>query len=291
MRGQRYLDCARLNLQALRLLALRRWVRSSDVARSYSQLAVDYDRTWLVHLQEVTQHLIDCLPTVLPEGSFIDLGCGTGYAARHLTECYPKRAVDACDLSEGMITEARSRAGSGDIRWHVADMLSYLSSCPPDSTSLIVATWSVGYSDFRLICREAHRVLVSGGYFAFVVNLADTLAPLRRAFRYCMQAHASELKSLTHLSFPHSLESLQNSLQKARLDIEHSEEGNCLIEPQPSPDGRMLPWLLRTGTLAGYDTMLPLDTPGPVSDTFEARLAADPESIQHHYALAISVKP
>ena len=49
--------------------------------------------------------------------------------------------------------------------------------------------------------------------------------------------------------------------------------------------------LLRTGTLAGFDAMLPLDRPGPCADTFEARLAADPEPIRHHYALAVAVRP
>ena len=62
------------------------------------------------------------------------------------------------------------------------------------------------------------------------------------------------------------------------------------IRPSPSAGRRLLPWLLRTGTLAGFDALLPLAETGPVADTFEACLAADPEPLQHHYALAVAVR-
>ena len=291
MRMRRYLDCARLNWQVLRLLAARRWVRPSDMARSYDGLSSDYDRAWLVHLQDTTQHLLDLLPRDLPPGPLLDLGCGTGFAALRLARLFPGRTVEACDLSPGMLAQARERPGAHAITWHVADMVSFLASRPTASSALVVAAWSAGYADFLRVCREAGRVLAPGGRFALVVNLADTLAPLRRAFRYCMQAHASELRALARFPFPRSPRTVDAALRRAGFFIDHFAEGACPIEPQLSPDGRRLPWLLRTGTLAGFDAMLPLDRPGPVADTFEARLAADPDPIQHHYALALAVRP
>lgn len=291
MRIQRYVDCARLNARVAGLILRNRWVRPSDVARSYDRLAPGYDAAWLAHLQDTTLHLLDSLPRNPPGGSILDLGCGTGFAALRLAERFPDRTVSACDLSAGMIAEARGRPGAGAVSWHVADIRSFLASLPAGSAALAVAAWSAGYGDFRQICRNAHRILASGGAFALVVNLADTLAPLRRAFRYCMQTHAADLNRLARFPFPRSPAAVRRDLLAAGFRIDHFEDGFCPIEPPPSSDGRRLPWLLQTGTLAGFDAMLPLDRPGPCADTFEARLAADPEPIRHHFALAVAVRP
>ena len=291
MRIRRYVDCARLNLQVLALLALNRWVRPADLARSYDRLAGDYDQAWLVHLQETTLRLLAALPPNLPAGALLDLGCGTGFAARRLAACYSGRDIAACDLSAGMLAQARAHPAAGAIAWHVADIRSFLADRAGGSAALAVAAWSAGYGDFRRICRDVHRVLAPGGVFACVVNLADTLAPVRRAFRYCMQAHAAELTRLARFPFPRSPAAVRRDLRAAGFRIDLFEDGFCPIAPPDSADGRRLPWLLRTGTLAGFDAMLPLDRPGPCADTFEARLAADPEPIRHHYALAVAVRP
>ena len=291
MRIQRYVDCARLNLRVLRLFVQNRWVRPGDVAQDYDRLAPNYDQAWLVHLQKTTRRLLASLPADLPGGSILDLGCGTGIASLRLAERFPDRAVSACDLSAGMIAEARSRPGADAVSWHVADIQSFLASLPAGSAALAVAAWSAGYGDFRRICRDVRRILAPGGAFALVVNLADTLAPLRRAFRFCMQAHAADLNRLARFPFPLSPSAVRRNLLAAGFRIDRFEDGFCPIEPPPSADGRQLPWLLNTGTLAGFDAMLPLDGPGPCADTFEARLAADPEPIRHHYALAVAVRP
>lgn len=291
----RHVDCARLNARVLRLLLAGRWMRSREVARSYDRLAPAYDRAWLVHLQDTTTRLLDLLPPDLAAGTLLDLGCGTGFSTLRLAARYPRHRVLACDLSEGMITQATEHAAAQAyppmIEWQVADMLDSLRSQPPRSAALVVAAWSLGYSDYRRVFRECTRVLQPGGCLAFVVNVADTLAPLRRAFRYCMQAHASELKCLARFPFPRDAATLRTALRRAGLRIETLQEGACPIQAPATADGRRLPWLLQTGTLAGFDSMLPLDTPGPVADTFEARLAADPDPIEHHFVLAIAVRP
>lgn len=291
MTWRRHADCARLNLRLLRLLAAGRWMRPADVARSYDRLAGEYDAAWLVHLRDTTGRLLDRLPASLPPGPILDLGCGTGCAALRLAARFPDRIVEACDLSAGMIAEARTRPGGEAVVWSVADMLDSLVTRSRDSAALAVAAWSAGYTDVRAVARECRRVLRPGGRFAFVVNLADTLAPLRRAFRYCMQAHAADLRRLPRFPFPRNADAVRSALTAAGFISEHFEEGACEIVPSPDAGGRLLPWLLRTGTLAGFDAMLPLDRPGPVADTFEARLAADPEPILHHYALAVAVRP
>jgi ubiquinone/menaquinone biosynthesis C-methylase UbiE len=278
-------------MRLFRLWVLRRWIASGDVAASYDRLAPEYDRAWLIHLQAVTERMLSHLPSSLPEGPILDLGCGTGFTALRLAERFSDRLIEACDFSPGMIAEAQTRPGAEAVRWQVADLLSFLSARPTASAALAVAAWSAGYLDVRRVAREGHRVLRPGGVFAWVVNLADTLAPLRRAFRYCMQAHSDELRYLAHFPFPRNGKAVLSAMRRAGLCVIHAEEGACEIAPPADEDGRRLPWLLRTGTLAGFDAMLPLDCAGPVADTFEARLAEDPEPIRHHYILAVAVRP
>lgn len=291
MTWRRYADCARLNGRVMRLLATGRWMRPTDVARSYDALAADYDRAWLVHLQDTTLRLLDRIPPDLPDGPVLDLGCGTGFAAFRLAARFPGRALKACDLSVGMIAEARRRPGAESVAWTVADMAAFLAAQPDGSAALVVAAWSAGYADLRRVARACARALRPGGRFALVVNLADTLAPLRRAFRFTMQAHAADLRCLARFPFPRDAPAVRAALRAAGFRVGHFDEGDCAIAPPAAADGRRLPWLLRTGTLAGFDAMLPLDRPGPVADTFEARLAADPEPIRHHYALAVAERP
>ncbi|MCL1919483.1 MAG: class I SAM-dependent methyltransferase [Kiritimatiellaeota bacterium] len=290
MSVRRYWDCARLNARVTRLLLTGRWLQKDDIARSYDRLASAYDEAWLVYLQGTTARLLGLLPGALPQGAVLDVGCGTGFACRWLARRYPSREIRACDISGGMLAEARRLQPSPQVTWAAEDMLAFLRRQPDGSAALVTAAWSAGYSDYRRVFREARRVLCGGGRLALVVNLADTLAPLRRAFRYCMQAHAGEVRCLARFPFPRDAGAVRSALAAAGFAVEAFEDGACPVAPQVTPDGRRLPWLLRTGTLAGFDAMLPLDG-GAVAETFEARLAADPEPIAHHYALGVGVRP
>lgn len=287
-RWRRWSDCARLNGQVARLLLAGRWMRTADVARSYDRLAEAYDETWLVHLQSTTRRLLCALPAVLPPGVIVDLGCGTGFATLHLAKRYVGHAVVACDVSSGMLNQARARLGQHAVSWVESDMSAFLATQSDESAALIVAAWSAGYTDFSRLARQVARALRAGSCFACVLNLADTLGPLRRAFRYCMQAHAGELRRLPRFPFPRDAAAVRSALARAGLTITRFEEGHCPIGEAAKDGSRMLPWLLRTGTLAGFDALLPLAESGPVADTFEACLAADPEPLQHHYVLAVA---
>src|ERR1700704_3619178 len=97
----------------------------------------------------------------------IDLGCGTGLAARAFA-----KEVDAfigIDLSPRMIERARTTGLYAELE--VAEMAQGLSNRPDASADLILAADAMVYlSDLAPLLREAARVLVPGGLLAFTVE-------------------------------------------------------------------------------------------------------------------------
>lgn len=289
MRLDSYLDCLRLNLRLAGHALRGRWLGDRQVAASYDRLAADYETHWLVHLRETTDALVARLPAALPPGRILDLGCGTGHGVRQLSRRYPDHEFAACDIAAGMLAEAGRQSGPAGVRWEQADMLEFLHRQPPASAALVFSAWALGYSRPAAVIQEAARVLVPGGCLAFVVNLADTLAPLSLAFRVAMQAHPEAVACAIRYRFPRHLQGLSGAFQRAGLSLVLAEEGRVPI-PVPAAAER-LPWLLKTGTLAGFDAVLPLRDNPAVARTFEQALAADPRPVEHHYAVCIGFKP
>ena len=100
----------------------------------------------------------------------IDLGCGTGLAARAFA-----RKVDAfigIDISPRMIERARATGLYAELE--VAEMLHGLGSKPDASADLILAADAMVYvSDLAPLLREAARVLDHGGLLAFTAETHD----------------------------------------------------------------------------------------------------------------------
>jgi len=98
--------------------------------------------------------------------------------------------VTALDISAGMLDAARRRVGAApDVTWIQDDMLAFLLRRAAGQAALILSTWAIGYSHHRQVLREAGRVLAPGGVLAFIVNYADTLAPVFHAFHRCLARH------------------------------------------------------------------------------------------------------
>ncbi len=97
----------------------------------------------------------------------IDLGCGTGLAARAFAA-----QVDefiGIDLAPRMIERARATGLYAELE--VADMLQGLCSKPDAGADLILAADAMVYlSDLAAVLRQAKRVLVSGGVLAFTLE-------------------------------------------------------------------------------------------------------------------------
>lgn len=100
----------------------------------------------------------------------IDLGCGTGLAAREFASLVDE--FIGVDLSSGMIEKAR--ATGLYKRLEVADMVQGLRAEPSDSVDLILAADAVVYvPDLAPLLAEAERVVKPKGFVAFTVEAHD----------------------------------------------------------------------------------------------------------------------
>jgi ubiquinone/menaquinone biosynthesis C-methylase UbiE len=103
-------------------------VRSPGLWRLFrGQVARNFDRmapTW--NDQRLTPTHLDPLRVALDElggapAHVLDIGTGSGAAARLLAARYPSATVTGVDLSPGMVADAQSRATTDRERYQVAD--------------------------------------------------------------------------------------------------------------------------------------------------------------------------
>ena len=258
-----------------------------DVAAGYDRLADDYDANWLVRLIPVTNRLAAALPERV-EGRIIDLGCGTGYLTATLEQRYPAATIIGVDISPGMLAEARKRCDRTELV--TGNMLEFLRQQPDGSAHLIASAWAIGYSVPDRVIAESARVLVPGGTLAFTVNYADTLAPVFRAFRQCLAAYPEKVGKALWPRFPHHRTAVEAMLRRHGLTAELIEEGRLAVAP-PNHETEKLPWLLKTGVIAGFDAVLPLRDDPELAARFEQTLATDSRPIEHHFITIKGVKP
>jgi trans-aconitate methyltransferase len=275
------LQLARLNARVAGLALRGRWLSVNEVAAGYNCVAPTYNTAWQHHLCRATDDFLQRVPSGL-SGTVLDLGCGTGYATRWLARANLAASVVGVDISGAMLDWARADAPP-NLKCVQADMLAYVCGQRAGGAALIVSTWALGYSHPARVIRECGRVLSVGSTLAFIVNYADTLAPVFRAFRRCLFEFPDCVRLAAWPRFPKNRAFLETSLRRAGFEPTYLEDGQQHIVP---PDGELLPWLKQTGILAGFDSMLELS--GPVAACFEAELGPHRANLYHHYAVAVA---
>lgn len=260
------------------------WLCGDDFAASYDTLSEAYDSNWLVHLKPVTARVIEHLPKKISHAKIIDLGCGTGFTTSELERKFPKNKIEAVDISSGMLKQAAGCCSRAKMI--EADILEYMLEQENNSAALVFSGWAIGYSRPDRIIRECARVLMPGGTFAFVVNYADTLEPVFYAFRRCMNKFPRQVRKALWPSFPKNWNQVSNFLDKAGFAVEWREEDRIVVPEQRNAKGEILPWLLNTGILAGFDTVLPLHDNKEIAAYFEEEYNRCGKPLNHHYIAA-----
>jgi malonyl-CoA O-methyltransferase len=86
------------------------------IAKSFGQAASRYNAH--ADLQrECVSHLLNLLRTYqfkLPEGSVLEIGCGTGFITQGLLNCFPKRSLEITDFSTEMLNYCQANLNISD---------------------------------------------------------------------------------------------------------------------------------------------------------------------------------
>lgn len=285
---EKYIKSAKLNMKMFKLVCSHHCVSEKEYGHSYDQVSGSYEDVYLPHLKPVTDKMLGEVGIVLAS-KLVDLGCGTGYTTRWLADHFSCHSIDSVDVSAKMLEKARVNCPDQNVTFHEEDMLAYLEQMDNISCGLITSAWSIGYSYPKKIIEEASRVLVNGGKFAFVVNQMDTFSTVFRAFRKTMAEFPGLVKYAMWPHYPKSWEEMEHVLSRNGFDIQWHVEGYLEFEDL-NFKGPQLPWLLSTGLLAGFDSVLPLREQGPAADFFDRCLQNDPEPTRHHYVTAVCTK-
>jgi predicted TPR repeat methyltransferase len=169
------------------------------------QLVVNLIQSWLDSHKATSP----ASPTVRA----LDLGCGTGLIGP-LVSPYCQSLV-GIDLSPKMLEKAEGR---GYTALHAADITAFLTTLPPQSNELIIATDVFNYfSDLAHVFAEARRVLARDGIFAFTVealNDESETKPFRLGVGSRFQHKATYIEAAAHAAGFHVQTSTRAALRK-----------------------------------------------------------------------------
>ncbi|MDQ0737213.1 malonyl-ACP O-methyltransferase BioC [Pseudomonas sp. W4I3] len=150
-----------------------------QVAASFSRAAASYDS--VAELQRAVGHeLLSRLPAGLAPQRWLDLGCGTGYFSRVLSERLPASQGTALDIAEGMLKHARPSGGAQHFVAGDAERLPLKTGSFELLFSSLAVQWC---AHFDAVLREAFCVLQPGGVMAFASLCVGTLEELRDSWR------------------------------------------------------------------------------------------------------------
>lgn len=146
------------------------------IARTFNRAAETYENASILE-KEMGARLLDRLEFIkLMPAHILDLGGGTGFFSKQLTNRFPASALYNVDLSEGLLNKADC------LQHSICADLDYL----PLQTNSIDFVFSNSvihwFENVNTLFKEVHRVLKPGGLFLFSTLGPDTLQELRESF-------------------------------------------------------------------------------------------------------------
>jgi malonyl-CoA O-methyltransferase len=153
---------------------------------SFEHAADTYDAAAVLQ-REIADRLLARLDVVrLVPRVILDIGCGTGYDARHLAKRYPRARVLGLDIAETMARRAQCQSGlwnrmTGRCAFFCGD--GERLPLAPACVDMVVSNLTLQWCDPEAVFTEALRVLRPGGLLMFSSFGPDTLRELREAWR------------------------------------------------------------------------------------------------------------
>jgi len=153
----------------------------SAIRDNFDRASATYDESAVLQAR-VRQQLIERLDWIAFEpDTILDLGCGTGHAARALGTRWPKARVIAVDFAPGMLREAAQHGDAARCERLCADALEL--PMPDASVDLLYSNLMLPWcDDLDAAFAEIARVLRPRGLLTFTTFGPDTLIELNEAW-------------------------------------------------------------------------------------------------------------
>ncbi|QOC22899.1 methyltransferase domain-containing protein [Wenzhouxiangella sp. AB-CW3] len=150
------------------------------IRRHFDEVAGQYDRHAAV-AAETAARLIERLDGLrFNPARILDLGCGTGQAARQLHRRYPDAPVLAIDASRGMLNRARRQRGRWRRRFELLAGDAAALPLSDDSIDLVFCSLVLEWCrDPEKVLSELRRILRPGGLMLIATTGPDTHRELK----------------------------------------------------------------------------------------------------------------
>ncbi|OEU52763.1 MAG: malonyl-[acyl-carrier protein] O-methyltransferase BioC [Desulfuromonadales bacterium C00003096] len=171
-------------------------VDSRRLRRNFSLSAERYDHHAHIQQQVVTALLQFMGPRCPTQGTFLDIGCGTGSLSYALCQRHPQLQPILSDIAHGMTLHSRSRIAKALAVDAAAEALPFADHSVDLICSSSVYQWVL---DLPKAFSENARILRDGGQFAFALFGRGTLRELKTAYRQAAEACGGETEHLHEL--------------------------------------------------------------------------------------------
>ena len=193
----------------------REAIDSLRVRRNFSRQAGEYDRYARVQ-KKVAGELIELIhkgDAVF--GPALDIGTGTGFAARNLSRLMPELPLVVSDIAHGMTAHAAEALPKSFPVDADAQALPFRSNAFGLVFSSSVFQW---INDLEGVFADAARILQPDGTFAFALYGRKTLRELRSAHRKALE-EAGRSESFYMHTFPDE-QQVRSALEGAGFQVE-----------------------------------------------------------------------
>ena len=180
----------------------------SAIRRNFDRAGMTYDESAVLQAR-VRRQLLERLEWIAFEPELaVDLGCGTGHAARALSERWPGARVVAIDIAPGMLRTAAGLGGASRFERVCGDALAL--PLPDASADLLFSNLMLPWcDDLDAAFAEMARVLRPRGLLTFTTFGPDTLMELRESW--------GEVDDYTHVSPFADMHDIGDGLVRAGL--------------------------------------------------------------------------